>query len=62
MRKRKIAGPIEPLSAYARLGYECQRCKAAFVSKGGPEIFCEACRRVLRSPQAIPQGNEAKEK
>lgn len=47
MRSKKKPGPIVPLSAYVRLGYECQRCKTGFVSKTGPEVFCETCRKVL---------------
>ena len=43
----KKRGPIEPLGAYARIGYECRRCQAMFVSPTGPEIFCPECRYAL---------------
>lgn len=49
-RKRKVPGPIVPLSAYEQLGYECIRCNASFVSPKGPEPFCKDCSNHLADP------------
>ncbi len=46
-KKKRVPGPIVPIGAYARLAYECLRCRAVFDSPTGPNPFCMSCRQEL---------------
>ncbi len=57
-KKRKKPGPIEHLSAYERIAYECRRCSKLFVSPEGPDPFCKSCRAVLSARAALAPRKE----